>query len=1023
MRLILLLALCSTVTLHKRHHTTKWQCSVTGNSTYVDVDCSDRNLKVIPEKLPGNVTELNLSVNQIKYVAATTLKHLLNLTLIDLNSNCIEYFNNKEPPFLHCEGLTTLLLDHNKLSKVPRQLPVTLSNLSLASNQISSVKSEDFSNLSLIQSINLDDNCYFHSSCSGSLIIENGTFRNLSSLTNLSLTKNRLQEVPQYLPKSIQFLKLLLNTIAHINQWDFSGLTSLQFLDLSGNCPFCPNAPFPCKPCGDNGLEIHPQAFAHLAQLEELRLSGNSLKTVNSTWFRNLTRLRYLFLSFNLLINEIQTGSFLSMLPHVEVIDLSYNNLNKALFPRLTISQHFANMTSLRSLHLQGYYFLRLHSDDLKPLYNLRNLTVLNMGVNFLQKIDFSFLKMFYNLSVFTLVENQLTSLPTPESSCCLTCRQVRASGHSDPPILDGPPILFRPYIHRDEDYRLYPPAIKPACINAGNVLDLSRNLFFVINPTNFNNTENIACFNLSSNSIGGIFTGSEFSLFPKLKYLDLSHNRVYLSSDQAFTELQDLEILDLNHNKHYFQVVGLNHSLAFTRYLKSLKVLYLNWNEISSLTEPHMHSISLEKLYFAGNHLDMMWSNSQGFNLFKNLTCLQTLDISFNMLKRIPNSVYENLPDTLKYLYLNQNRLASFNWTVLSCLPWLEELHLSKNELVHVATSLSSLTHQLKVLDLSHNRIAQLSGLLLSETQSLKILDLSHNYLTTLNETTFQTGEPDSLQTLRLDNNPFHCTCDLLDFILWIRISPVFLPNLVTKVQCYLPESKRGRSIMLSDIDICMNDDLAQILYVVTSSVVILSLFVAVCAHLFYWDVSYIFSFLRAKVKTQRPNSAKYAYNAFIMYDTSDPLASDWVLHHLRVELEECDGERSRPLCLEERDWIPGTPVLDNLSQSVRLSRKTVFVLTERFLGSSLFKMAVFLAHQRLLEEGVDVMVLLQLQPVLQRSRILGLRRCLRQSSVLQWPANPAAHDWFWQQLRSTVRTERLAKHSSLHRKYFSGR
>ncbi|XP_041915270.1 toll-like receptor 8b [Alosa sapidissima] len=1018
MRLILLLALCSTVALSTRHHTTKWQCSVTALNTSVHVDCSDRNLKDIPEKLPWNVTELNLSGNQIKYVAAVPLRQLFNLTVIDLNSNFIEYFDNKEPPFLHCEGLKTLLFDHNKLSKVPRQLPVRLSNLSLASNQINSVKSEDFANLSLIESINLDNNCYFHSSCNGSLMIENGTFSNLNHLTNLSLTMNRLQKVPQYLPESLMSLKLLLNTIAHINKSDFSGLTSLRFLDLSGNCPFCPNAPFPCKPCGDNGLVIHPQAFAHLAQLEELRLSGNSLQTVNSAWFRNLTRLQYLFLSFNFLITEIQTGSFLSMLPHVEVIDLSYNNLNKALFPRLNISQHFANMTSLRALHLQGYYFSKLLSDDLKPLYNLRNLTVLNMGVNFLQKIDFSFLKLFYNLSVFTLVENQLTNLLlTPESSCCLTCGKVGASGHSDLPI------LFRPYIHRDEDYRFYPPSIKPECVNAGNVLDLSRNLIFNINPKLFSNTENIACLNLSSNSIGETLNGSEFRLFPKLKYLDLSRNRLYLSSDQAFTELPYLEILDLNHNKHYFQVVGLNHSLAFTRYLKSLKVLYLNWNEISSLTEPHMHSTSLQKLYFAGNQLDMMWRNSQGFNLFKNLTNLQTLDLSLNGLKSIPNSVYENLPDTLTYLRLNQNGLLSFNWTVLSCLPRLEELHLSKNELDHVTASLSSLTRQLKVLDLSHNRIAQLSGLLLSATLSLRILDLSHNSLTTLNATTFQTGQPDSLQTLRLENNPFRCTCDLLDFILWIRYSPVSLPNLVTKVQCNLPESKRGRSIMLSDIDICLNDDLAQILYTATSSIVILVLSIAVCAHLFYWDVSYIFSFLRAKVKSQRPNSAQYMYNAFIMYDTSDPLASDWVLHYLRVELEECGGERARPLCLEERDWIPGMPVLDNLSQSVRLSRKTVFVLTESFLGSSLFKMAVFLAHQRLLEEGVDVMVLLQLQPVLQRSRILGLRRCLRQSSVLEWPVNPAAHSWFWQQLRSAVLTERPAKHSSLHRRYFSGR
>ena len=119
----------------------------------------------------------------------------------------------------------------------------------------------------------------------------------------------------------------------------------------------------------------------------------------------------------------------------------------------------------------------------------------------------------------------------------------------------------------------------------------------------------------------------------------------------------------------------------------------------------------------------------------------------------------------------------------------------------------------------------------------------------------------------------------------------------------------------------------------------------------------------------------------------------------------------------------MPGMPVIDNLSRSVRLSKKTILVLTEGFTGSSLFKMATFLVHQRLVEEGLDVMVLLLLQPVLLHSRILGLRRCLCHHSVLEWPTNPAAQGWFWQQLRSAVRTERQASHSKLHRKYFSSR
>ncbi len=68
----------------------------------------------------------------------------------------------------------------------------------------------------------------------------------------------------------------------------------------------------------------------------------------------------------------------------------------------------------------------------------------------------------------------------------------------------------------------------------------------------------------------------------------------------------------------------------------------------------------------------------------------------------------------------------------------------------------------------------------------------------------------------------------------------------------------------------------------------------------------------------------------------------SDWVLNHLRVQLEE-QGERFLPICLEERDWIPGSPILDSLTQSIQHSRKTVFILTERYVNSGSFKLAIF--------------------------------------------------------------------------------
>lgn len=146
----------------------------------------------------------------------------------------------------------------------------------------------------------------------------------------------------------------------------------------------------------------------------------------------------------------------------------------------------------------------------------------------------------------------------------------------------------------------------------------------------------------------------------------------------------------------------------------------------------------------------------------------------------------------------------------------------------------------------------------------------------------------------------------------------------------------------------------------------------------------------------------------------------SDWVLNHLRVQLEE-RGERFLPICLEERDWIPGSPVLDSLTQSIQHSRKTVFVLTEAYVNSGSFKLAVFLAHQRLMEDNEDVIVLLLLEPVLQYSHFLRLRRRLCARSILEWPRSSSAEAWFWQSLRNVIRVDNQAMYSDLYSRYFT--
>ncbi|XP_010771826.1 toll-like receptor 7 isoform X2 [Notothenia coriiceps] len=151
-------------------------------------------------------------------------------------------------------------------------------------------------------------------------------------------------------------------------------------------------------------------------------------------------------------------------------------------------------------------------------------------------------------------------------------------------------------------------------------------------------------------------------------------------------------------------------------------------------------------------------------------------------------------------------------------------------------------------------------------------------------------------------------------------------------------------------------------------------------------------------------------------------PHVTEWVMRNLRVKLEE-EGEKHLPLCLEERDWTPGAPLVNNLTQSIQYSRKTLFVLTEGYVKTGVFKLAMYLAHQRLLDENLDVIVLLMLEPVLQHSHFVRLRRRLCEKSVVEWPRSAAAEPWFWQNLRNVVRVDNKLMYNKKYSKYFTSK
>ncbi|XP_053160677.1 toll-like receptor 7 isoform X2 [Hemicordylus capensis] len=998
------------------------------SGTYITVDCTDRRLTKFPEGIPSSVTNLTLSINHIPGIDQIFFEHLENLLEIDFRCNCVpamlgpkDHVCNrslqiKTDSFAKLTKLESLYLDGNQLSEVPRGLPPKLRLLSLEANNISSVKKDNFSELKNLEHLFLGQNCYYRNPCNHSFKIEGAAFQNLRNLTVLSLKANNLSEVPQNLPSSLKELYLYNNLIQNVSEHDLSNLHNLEILDLSGNCPRCHNTPYTCTECPNKRITIHPKAFDSLKQLKTLRLHSTSLDSVDPNWFKNTVYLEVLDLSQNYLAKEIEHAQFLKFLPNLVELDWSFNFALREYPSYMSLSDTFSYLVNLEILRIRGYVFQDLEKHTLHKLIPLKKLRLLDFGTNFIRNVDLSMFKKFHALKTINLSFNKISPLSNESSNIFYS---VPRSSGTDSVLDQSNSIMLQDMTYfRYDEYgrsckskeveaaRSLPFATEP-CSKYGKMLDLSRNNMFFINPTDFKQLSFLKCINLSGNAMSQTLNGTEFHSLPNLKYLDFSKNRLDLLYPTAFKELKKLEVLDLSDNSYYFQAEGITHMLGFTRNLHSLKTLIMNGNEISMSTDKGMASTSLQTLEFKKNHLDVLWKdgNTEYYSFFKNLSSLKHLDISDNSLTFLPPGVFDGLPETLKELRLADNKLKSFNWGKLQVLVHLEVLDLRNNQLSTVPRELSNCSRTLRNLTLQNNRIKKLTDHFLQNASNLKYLDLSFNKIKTLKNSSFPKDILNNLTTLLLHGNPFKCNCDMVWFVWWVNQTNVTIPFLATDVTCVGPGAWRGKSVVLLDLDTC-ELDLSQILYLLSVSVILFLMITTVTSYLYFWDVWYIYHFFTAKLKGYKPLfSSEVVYDAFVAYDKKDPAVAEWVQEEL---IEKLEDEKEKPfnLCLEERDWIPGQPVLDNLSESIQGSRKTIFVLTNRYIASGNFMTAFYMAHQRLMEEKIDVIILIFLEKVLQKSRYLRLRKRLCSNSVLEWPTNPQAQCYFWQCLKNTLTT-----------------
>ncbi|KAM9737231.1 toll-like receptor 13, partial [Menidia menidia] len=304
-------------------------------------------------------------------------------------------------------------------------------------------------------------------------------------------------------------------------------------------------------------------------------------------------------------------------------------------------------------------------------------------------------------------------------------------------------------------------------------------------------------------------------------------------------------------------------------------------------------------------------------------------------------------------------------------------------------------------VLNLSECGLTSLDFVIRANLTALRYLKLSDNEIAVINETVFQSLP--ALTYLDVANNPFTCDCSNAGFIHWVRTNQQTLVVNAHQYTCSFPVDSRGSMLLDFDIQLCWGSN-SFLCFIFSFCLVVATLLASFIYRFMRWQISYsaqlFLAFLynsRKKMKECSPQ-----FDAFVSYNTHD---EDWVYQVMLPELEEEQGLR---LCLHHRDFQPGKPIIDNITDAIYGSRKTICVISRHYLQSEWCSREIQMASFRLFDEKKDVLILLFLEEIhsYELSPYYRMRKMLKKRTYFNWPQAVQHPRVFWQNLKRALQT-----------------
>ena len=481
-----------------------------------------------------------------------------------------------------------------------------------------------------------------------------------------------------------------------------------------------------------------------------------------------------------------------------------------------------------------------------------------------------------------------------------------------------------------------------------------------------------------------------------QLTSLKLNNQLPHKSSTIAIVSIQ----LDLPLN---LEELDLSQTLVWTSY--GLHTLRLNFTQNNSLSWLRLTNNSIE-------HVEGPFIDKPNPDVPIDIDFSQNRLVSLTFLN---DSAVRGL--RIRKLFLSGNQLGEqMKENSFEHHHDLETLDLSSNEITEVTGDIFIHQTKMKILKLRKNCL-HLVNFDLTHMKNLTMWDLSENLLTQLNEKTRDRLNMMKIIsprfTLNLRGNPLECSCSNLPFILWIYNNRPLLSNFEETSCVYnnslVKFSNLDQLVRNLNFDCSMNLALKLSTSLLALVIVITGLSIFLYRH--RWDVRFFFiKFVEKRnVYFEREGyRSLFEYDAFVAYHNDDlNWVRDELFKHLDTEGGESDLEyqsnRFR-LCIHARDFTPGIPIEDNIVRAIENSRKTILVLSQKFLTTGWCEFELQMARMESFDKGRNLIIVVMLEPLRIENMSKSLRLLIRSNTYIKWFEDPTNRANFWKKLRTAL-------------------